>query len=341
MNKTYIENLLQKNQFLKFEWVESRLSIADLYKPDRRCGIYVLRFKDEQYYVGQAIDVTRRYVQHKKNHNDIQEIAFKVVRKEKLDEEEHLTVKILESAGAKLRNILLTSYPTGEFDLDLVISKQEQETFIKTIDEHEFQPPVIDYPDLQKKYTRKFKKLIQHKDFKTSVDPFLRLYLKKCIIQPERTELTFWSLTCLTKAFLDSDLVALCRINLFKNEVLTIWIDYNGDIVYSFHLTKLSKTDIKSLKYSPLHHILVRHPLNSNYKDKIRSFTHNKHYYISGGADQFQIEVRGISDALKLLSNDKIVTAIRTFNLRQMQKGPSIYSRYHCLDLTRYFFKKE
>jgi hypothetical protein len=48
------------------------------------------------------------------------------------------------------------------------------------------------------------------------------------------------------------------------------------------------------------------------------------------------IEVKGVNDAIKLLSNDKVVAAIKTFNLRQMQKGATVYSKYHCLDLTRY-----
>jgi hypothetical protein len=35
---------------------------------------------------------------------------------------------------------------------------------------------------------------------------------------------------------------------------------------------------------------------------------------------------------MALVEDDKVVGAIRTFNLRQMQKGPTIYRRYHCLD---------
>ena len=66
-----MEKILYENKFSSFEYIEKRLTVADLFKPNKRCGIYVLRFCDKSYYVGQAIDVTRRYVQHIKNHTDI------------------------------------------------------------------------------------------------------------------------------------------------------------------------------------------------------------------------------------------------------------------------------
>lgn len=338
MDRISIDKILNQNQFSSFEWIESRLSIADLFKPDNRCGIYIIRFKNDEYYVGQAIDVTRRFIQHTKNHDDIKEIAFQVVLKDKLNEIEQHNIKILEFAGAKLRNISLTSYPKGESDLDLIISKKEQEDFIKTTIEYKLQPPIIHYPDIQRKYTKKFNRLLKHKDFNGSILPFLKLYLSKCIIQPEKTELSFWSLTCLTKAFLDADNIALCRINLFWCEVLCIWINDNGDVMYTFHLTKtlLPKSYLKSIKISYFKKQLTGIIPIFNTDNKIKTLIYNDHYYIRGGPDQFTIEVNGVNDAIKLLSNDKVVAAIKTFNLRQMQKGATVYSKYHCLDLTRY-----
>jgi len=45
--------------FSPWRQVHGRASIADFFKPRRRCGIYVLRFSKEEFYVGQAVDVTR------------------------------------------------------------------------------------------------------------------------------------------------------------------------------------------------------------------------------------------------------------------------------------------
>jgi hypothetical protein len=51
--------------FSPWKYVQGRTSIADSFKPRRRCGIYVLRFSNEEFYVGQAVDVTIRYAQHR------------------------------------------------------------------------------------------------------------------------------------------------------------------------------------------------------------------------------------------------------------------------------------
>lgn len=320
MNTIDIDNLLLQNHFSIFVIVESRLSIADLFKQESRCGIYVLRFKDGQYYVGQATDVTRRYAQHLKNHNDVQEIAFRILPKEKLNQIEQVTIKVLESAGAKLRNIFFTSYPVGESDLDLVVPKTEQEDFLHSFEPYKLQPQILNLPEIRLKNAIKFRKLLNHTAFELSVLPVLNLYINKCLLKPEWTEMTFWSLTCMTKAFLDSDLIALCRINLYRCEVLTIWINFYGEIFYTFHLTRslLPKPVIRSLR--------------------LKTLTCSDQIYERAGLDQVQVEVAGVSEALKLLDNDRVILAIRSFNLRQMQKGPTIYSRYHCLDLTKYIF---
>ena len=47
--------------------VEGRVSIADLYPSERRrCGIYLLEHADGMHYVGQSVDVVRRFDQHRK-----------------------------------------------------------------------------------------------------------------------------------------------------------------------------------------------------------------------------------------------------------------------------------
>jgi hypothetical protein len=121
-------------------------------------------------------------------------------------------------------------------------------------------------------------------------------------------------------------------------EILSIWINVNGEVIYTFHLTKtlLPKSYLNSIKISCFKKQLTGIIPIFNTDNKIKTLIYNDHYYIRGGPDQFTIEVKGVNDAIKLLSNDKVVAAIKTFNLRQMQKGATVYSKYHCLDLTRY-----
>lgn len=300
-----------------FTWVYCRPTIADLYKPGKRCGIYVLRFRDNQFYVGQAVDVIRRFVQHTKVHEDIQEISFKNFSLKELNIIEQELVSNLERKKIKLRNINLTSIPKGETDLDLIVPVEQQQLWLNSNFENKLNEHCIQQPDLQEKYFRRFHLLTKRDDFNNSAKPFLIEYFKKCVLKPAKTELSFWALTCLTKAFTDLNNIAISRLNFFWCEVLTIWLDDNDEVNYSFHLTKslLTKSYLKTLK--------------------IKSLTISDHFYPRGGPDQFSIGVVGLEDALKLLQHENVVYAIKTFNLRQMQKGATVYGRYHCIDLAK------
>lgn len=101
--------------------------MADLHKPRERCGIYVLGFANGERYVGQAVDVVRRFSQHRKNHGDITHMSFRQVEKAELNEVERHCIHTLEAQGLRLRNISHMSVVQGERDLDLVIAPEEQE----------------------------------------------------------------------------------------------------------------------------------------------------------------------------------------------------------------------
>jgi len=107
--------------------VQGRASIVDLFKPGKRCGIYVLHCSGSEYCAGKAIDVTRRYTQHRANHSDIEWISFREVQKDAHRVEEPKVIGTLEAAGFLLRNIDYTSFPTVATDLDTVVSMDEQD----------------------------------------------------------------------------------------------------------------------------------------------------------------------------------------------------------------------
>ncbi len=309
-----VKKTLSNQNFSEFLWVYCRPSVADLF-PKRRCGIYVLHFENNQYYVGQATDVTRRYAQHKKEHGDVQELAFCPLAITRLDAVEQSLIREFELRGIPLRNVNFTSIPTGESDLDLVCSADTQRDWESDLSTSApSQTQILDEPDLRVKHSKRFLKLAQHKHFKSSILPFLVKYFTRCVLNPAETELTFWSLTCGTRVFLDASDITLARLNLFRCEVLTIWVDRHRNLAFSFHLTKscLSAAHLRSLK--------------------LRSLRISDQAYETGGPDQFCIQVYGAENAMSLLEDDRVIRAIRTFNLRQMEKGPTIYRRYHCLN---------
>ena len=114
--------------------VQGRASIADLFKRDNRCGIYILHFSNGEYYAGQARDVTRRYIQHRKNHQDIKKLSFRRVNEKRLNKIEQDVIYNLEENGYLLRNITFTSIPHGESDFDLIMPTKEQDAWLKNLD---------------------------------------------------------------------------------------------------------------------------------------------------------------------------------------------------------------
>lgn len=91
--------LLQTLNFPQLRHIQGRASISDVFPAGKRCGIYILQFLNGEVYVGQALDVTRRYVQHNKTHNDIINISFKQVPKTNLNDEERAAIWELEQKG--------------------------------------------------------------------------------------------------------------------------------------------------------------------------------------------------------------------------------------------------
>ena len=152
--------------FDKFIYAKDRLSLADCFTKNSRCGIYILHFQNGEYYVGLAIDVVNRHAQHRLNHLDIEYISFKEVNKEKLATVEKQAVYALENLKKSLRNINLVSIVTGDTDLDLIVSSEVQQQWSNyELDFESIETNRFDYPDLRRKYSTKFAKLKSSKYF--------------------------------------------------------------------------------------------------------------------------------------------------------------------------------
>ena len=115
--------------------MEGRSSIADLCRPKQRCGIYLLRFSDGAVYCGQAIDVSRRFVQHRhtSDRSDSTMLAFKVTARSQLDTEEQRVIAALDCARVPHRNITYASVVTGDRDFDLIMSRELQERWLSDL----------------------------------------------------------------------------------------------------------------------------------------------------------------------------------------------------------------
>lgn len=309
-----IESILSDNGFTVSFDVSSRHSISDLLGKKSRCGIYVLSFLDETYYVGQAIDVCRRFLQHKKNRNDIVKIYFKSEHKSNLNSYEIYTIRLLEKHTI-LRNINYASMPELSCsELDQLIKDDEQKIWLSSSDSRIMHYKRVEDLRLRSRTEKRAEKMIYDQIFSKLVLPVMKKYTEKCIIEPYLTELTYWGCTCINT--ISNNFRLYSRINLRFQEVFTTGYDHARNTpTFSWHLAKS--------------------PFEGDFgKDSRIEFI--DHYYQSGGQNQFQIYTEDFDSAMWLLNNEIFVHAAKSFNLGCMRKGAQPYAKTHCPTLADY-----
>jgi hypothetical protein len=303
--------------FSQPQYIEGRSSIADLFPSGKRCGLYILYFSDGEIYAGQAIDVTRRYIQHRKVHSDIEKISFRRVQKKNLNGEERLLIWTLELAGHRLRNITFTAIPKGESDFDLIMSEEKQDRWLKDINFIDLDGNRAVNPDLRRKYSKKFQRFASM-PHSQEVTRIMNKYVKLGLPAFLRSELSFWGCSCLP-GFSHSGVTIYSRINIYWQEVFTAF-EIGEKIMFSFHLARSPIEKAFGKSFSPL----LR---------KIPLIEITENFYEPGGYDQINIVIQGSESTEIFLQQSEIITAIRLFNIRLMKKGACVYSRYHCFDL--------
>lgn len=125
-----------------------------------RCGIYVLHFANGELYAGQAVDVNRRYGQHRKTYNDIARLSFRLVLPDKLNEQEQKTIQGLENAGFRLRNKTYTSVTYSPSPFDEIMPPDEQIRWSDDLDYIDLSGERVDEPNIRRKYARNYRQLL-------------------------------------------------------------------------------------------------------------------------------------------------------------------------------------
>ena len=308
-----LRQMLAEEGFPQLESAKGRSSVADLYKSGRRCGVYVLLFGDGHAYVGQSVDVVRRYAQHVRVHQDIEEISFRELVPDELDATEQGLIRLIERGGHRLRNITFSALPPVTSDFDLIMPAEDQDRWLSDrsfVDGHGVR---IDNPDLREKYAARYRRLLAHGGF-DDVITGLKSYVRFGIPAIRRGEVSFWALSCLPP-YSDPDITLFLRVNVFWQEVLTMYRE------------KQSGLDFVSLH-------VAREPIerDSRLCDAFPNLEIRDHRYGPGGHDQVNLVTR-CEELSTLIDRDSVRLAVRTFNHRLMKKGPCNFGRNHCLGL--------
>ncbi len=299
--------------------------IQSLFPENCRCGIYILHFSNQQYYVGLSVNVVARFNQHLENHTDIEYISFKPTPGSRLKEEEKKTIYALEQLNLSLRNISLVSIINSKSDFDSLVTPEDQQKWLNY--ELPFETLLTDrfeYPELRAKYTKKFETFRQYPFFDLCC-AMLQEYVNYTIPFPRKTEYAFWSCSCLP------DSATLLRVNIYWQETLIMMEDeFTGEINGQQQTLKDITICIWLAKSR-----LFEHYTEQTLLQKYSTLELGTTIHETGGQDQQQIIISA-TEFFDFLYDPPVSDAIKLFNLRLMRKGSCINNRYHCFDLADY-----
>ena len=310
--------------------VKGRISVADLFtKSKKRCGIYLLEFANGTYYVGQALDVVRRFNQHRKNHDHICGLWFQAVRNVDLNEVEQWIIQKAEKSNMPLTNRTFVQNVSGETDLDLVITKEVQEKWLSSKSPSRERSSLM-YRTVDEKFIFKyrdnFQKLVKDEQYPI-VKMILKTYITTCIPFWPKTELSFWSLSCLPATNKSTWPRYFC-LNINAMEILVLGFEKRTGKPFLFvnlsdYFKRVSKKDVSSLK------------------SKYNCSEFKPASYRAAAGSSYTVHFRNAEDFIRMLKNEPVmVRSMKELNLRLMRKGGTIYSPYHCFDLVNEVMKK-
>lgn len=173
-------------------------------------------------------------------------------------------------------------------------------------------------PELRFKYVPRFQKLLRRPQAQEVLE-ILGVYGRDCIPIPRRSERQYWSVSCLPSTS-DKPLV---RVNASWMELFTLYAD--GEGIRARCLVHLSDfTTDRSL---------AQDHVDTAFVERCVTTPDDVSYFFPRGADMFGINVRSSASIRRFLAADRILRAIRTFNLTHMNRGRNAYQASHCYSL--------
>jgi hypothetical protein len=271
-----------------------------------KCGIYILEFTNGEAYVGQASEVRRRLAQHRDSdtHSDFASLCFLSVGRRRLADVERQTISACERAGIKLRNHVYASFNFKPSELDEVVAPEFLDDFCQG-GKNDLRGVRPEQEDLRRKHAQRLSQLKRHPKFDEVVNA-LRFYLRQCVPAPLRTELGYWSVSCLPQR--RGGRLLAC-INIHWQEVLYI---EDGEFEPMVRLNVAGTPLVEA--------------------GQLREDELTPSGYVPGGADQLGLALP-LSEFETVFAEQGVIEAARLLNVRLMRKGKCNFGRSHCLEL--------
>lgn len=323
MNRLCNPSLYEPLGFPPSEYVSTLRSIAQLFGSSKsRCGIYLLEFPKKRFYIGQAVDVVRRFAQHRKNYDDISGFSFLPTKRSSLDQVEQNLIHRAERLDMVLLNTIHMSDVVGETDLDLVLPPDEQAKFLASpsrFNGRDTSVPISLPASQLARFSNQFEKYREHPLAGLS-SKLLKTYARSCLPAPNRTEYSFWIVSCWPSTNRNTWPRLLC-VSAGVMELLVIgyqrkapdrpwgFVTVASDVLseYFQNATALSKA-FPGIKVS-------------------------KRQYRDGGQYQATLWSDDPDNLKAILGNKGVQRAAAALALRVMRKRATIYSKFHCKQL--------
>lgn len=305
------------------EPVATLFSIAHLFgRGTNRCGIYLLEFLECRIYIGQAVDVVRRFGQHRKNHADIQAFSFMPCPQDALDVTERELIRRAESQGRVLLNTVHVSQVTGDTDFDTVLSLEEQALWLASPADFNAgdSATAVVLPDAQRiRFSKQFDRFSEH-PIGDAASSMLRTYVQHCIPAPKRSEYSFWAVSCLPSTnrntwprlfCVSAGVMELLVVGFHKSAPASMW----GFVTIATDILSQA-VDADPLLLSTLAGVEM---VQRDYRD--------------AGQHQVTLQARDCQSLKTLLEHPSIQGAGAQLALRVMRKRATIYGKFHCKPL--------
>jgi hypothetical protein len=283
-------------------------------------GIYLLGYSDATHYIGQAVDVVRRFGGHRRLSPDIESFAFISTRRASLDNAEQNAIHYAEALRVRLRNRVHVADVLGPVDLDELVPEDSQHRWLNDPDVEiiDAAEPVMLPPDSPQRWRTdpQFRQLAARPEY-AAVQRIVADFIGRCIPAPATTQLSYWSLTALPSTNkLHHPRFGCLNVNMM--EVLVCgWLPGSGADLWGF--MNVAESGLPASFGS-----------ENAFAEAFPSVIRRRRLYRAAGGDDCLLEVPGLDLLRQLVQDPRIQAAARALTLRLMRKGPTIYGRYHC-----------
>lgn len=303
--------------------VTQRDSLAGIFPPaEGRCGIYLLELDDGSFYIGQSVDVVRRFREHLQRFQGIARLHFRPAQRDALNDLEREIIHRAEAMGMSLKNIEFAAVVIGTTELDALLDAQLQQQWIAGgVVEVQSDGRAITRAESKTQRSRMQSKYdaIKESPLYKTVKQLLAAYLRKTILLPAVTESAYWSLSCLPSTNAGVAPRLAC-INIRDMETFVLgYQPSNPEQLWGY------------INFSGKQFREQASPFLFGFRN--RAMWPRRSNYKSPGIDPLTIDFGSSRNCERLLADEAVCCAARALNLHLMRKGRTLFSRYHCFQL--------